>query len=148
MSFPIDSILAEYTRLSKELSDLYHALAREAGLSDSALDILYALCVLGDGCLQRDVCELSFTSKQTIHSSIRKLEREGLLYLQPGRGRDMHIRLTEEGRQLVRARIQPIRDIERRAMEALTPEEQRAFLHLTRNYLSSFRSQVHQGGSQ
>ena len=73
MDSNVTQMLAEYTRLHSEMDGLYHTLAVRAGLSDSALDILYALCVLGDGCLQRDVCALSFTSKQTIHSSIRKL---------------------------------------------------------------------------
>ena len=92
--------IREFNRLYKELDDLYHNLALRQGLSDSASIILYALYLLGDGCLQRDICDLSYISKQTINSSIRRLEQDGYLYLQPGRGRDMHICLTPEGRRL------------------------------------------------
>lgn len=141
-------LLAEYTRLHSEMDGLYHTLAVRAGLSDSALDILYALCVLGDGCLQRDVCALSFTSKQTIHSSIRKLEGEGLLRLQPGQGRDMHIRLTDQGKRLVQERIHPILSLELKAMELLSPEERKSFLRLTRQYVSNFRTLIDQGEPQ
>lgn len=37
----------------------------------------YILCVLGDGCLQRDICNLALTSKQTIHSALKKMEKQG-----------------------------------------------------------------------
>ena len=74
-------------------------------MSDSAFSILYAICELGDGCLQKDICRRAFLSKQTVHSSIRNLERDGLLYLEHGRRRDMHIHLTEAGARLARSRI-------------------------------------------
>ena len=134
MDSNVTQMLAEYTRLHSEMDGLYHTLAVRAGLSDSALDILYALCVLGDGCLQRDVCALSFTSKQTIHSSIRKLEQDGLLRLQPGQGREVHIRLTPRGSRLIQEKVLPILDLERQAMACLSPEERESFLRLTRQY--------------
>lgn len=107
--------IREFNRLYKELDDLYHNLALRQGLSDSASIILYALYLLGDGCLQRDICDLSYISKQTINSSIRRLEQDGYLYLQPGRGRDMHICLTPEGRRLVEEKAAPVAAMEERA---------------------------------
>ena len=58
----------EFNRLYKEMDDLYHDIALKLGLSDSALTIFYAICELGDGCLQKDICSQSFCSKQTINS--------------------------------------------------------------------------------
>ncbi len=145
MDSNVTQMLAEYTRLHSEMDGLYHTLAVRAGLSDSALDILYALCVLGDGCLQRDVCALSFTSKQTIHSSIRKLEQDGLLRLQPGQRREVHIRLTPQGSRLIQEKVLPILDLERQAMACLSPEERESFLRLTRQYISHFRTLIKQG---
>ena len=101
--------------------------------------------MLGDGCLQRDVCALSFTSKQTIHSSIRKLEQDGLLRLQPGQGREVHIRLTPRGSRLIQEKVLPILDLERQAMACLSPEERESFLRLTRQYISHFRTLIKQG---
>ena len=145
MDSNVTQMLAEYTRLHSEMDGLYHTLAVRAGLSDSALDILYALCVLGDGCLQRDVCALSFTSKQTIHSSIRKLEQDGLLRLQPGQGREVHIRLTPQGSRLIQEKVLPILDLERQAMACLSPEERESFLRLTRQYIAHCRTLIKQG---
>lgn len=45
------------------------------------MDIYYILCVLGDGCLQRDICNLALTSKQTINSALKKMEKQELLLL-------------------------------------------------------------------
>ena len=145
MDSNVTQMLAEYTRLHSEMDGLYHTLAVRAGLSDSALDILYALCVLGDGCLQRDVCALSFTSKQTIHSAIQKLEQDGLLRLQPGQRREVHIRLTPQGSRLIQEKVLPILDLERQAMACLSPEERESFLRLTRQYISHFRTLIKQG---
>ena len=46
-------------------------------------------------------------SKQTINSSVRNLEKKGILYLEKGTGRDKKIFLTEKGRQLVKEKIRP-----------------------------------------
>lgn len=97
---PLSPEMRGYNRIYKEFEDIYRDIDRWAGLSASAFGILYHLMDLGDGCLQRDICAEAFVSKQTVNSSIRSLERQGLIRLQPGRGRDMHIHFTEKGRRL------------------------------------------------
>lgn len=57
--------LREFNKIYKEFDDLWHETALHIGLSDSAFDILYSVYCLGDGCLQRDICALSFGRKQT-----------------------------------------------------------------------------------
>ena len=134
-----------FDRLYKEMDDLYHDLAVGLGLSDSALNVFCTIYTLGDGCLQRDICQRSYTSKQTIHSSIRKLEQDGLLRLQPGQGREVHIRLTPQGSRLIQEKVLPILDLEHQAMACLSPEERESFLRLTRQYISHFRTLIKQG---
>ena len=135
MNFPIKNALKEYTHIYKETNRIYHDIALKLKLSDSAFDILYAVCQLGDGCLQRDICSLSATSKQTINSSIRKLEREGHIILKPGKGRQMHIFLTETGMELAKERIFPVIEIENKVFDSLTEEESRELLRLSRKYI-------------
>ena len=135
MNFPIKNALKEYNHIYKETNRIYHDIALKLKLSDSAFDILYAVCQLGDGCLQRDICSLSATSKQTINSSIRKLEREGHIILKPGKGRQMHIFLTETGMELVKERIFPVIEIENKVFDSLTEEESRELLRLSRKYI-------------
>ena len=65
------------------------------GLSDSAMRILYALCDLGDRCPLQSICRRSGLSKQTVNSAIRKLEQEGILYLEQATARAKQVCLTE-----------------------------------------------------
>ena len=127
--------LRKYNTLYRETDSLYHMVAVRSGLSDTAFWILYAICEFGDGCLQRDICSLSATSKQTINSSIRKLEREGHIILKPGKGRQMHIFLTETGMELAKERIFPVIEIENKVFDSLTEEESRELLRLSRKYI-------------
>lgn len=142
MDFPINYNLKEYNRIYKENNNIYHDIALRLKLSDSAFDIFYAICVLGDGCLQRDICSLSATSKQTINSSIRKLERNGYITLKRGKGRQMHIFLTDTGDELVRERIVPVIEIESGAFDAMAEEESRELLRLSKKYTEIFKESV------
>ena len=134
--------LEQLNQLYKENNELYHHIAVKLGMSDSAFSILYAICELGDGCLQKDICRRAFLSKQTVHSSIRNLERDGLLYLEHGRRRDMHIHLTEAGARLARSRIAPIFRMEQSAFLEMDAEEQQALLRSAKKYADLFRRKV------
>lgn len=131
-----------FNTLYKETDDIYHDLALGFGLSDSAFNILYTICALGDNCLQRDICNTTYTSKQTINSSIKKLEQQGLLTMTAGKGRDRHIHLTPAGQTLVESCIYPVFEIENQAFQILSPEEREQFLHLTRRYNQALRTQA------
>lgn len=59
----ISKPLLEFNKFYKELNDLYHETALNAGLSESSFDILYSVFELGDGCLQSDIQKISFFAK-------------------------------------------------------------------------------------
>lgn len=142
MDFPIKHALQEYNRIYKETNNIYHDIALRLKLSDSAFDILYAICVLGDGCLQRDIADLSATSKQTINSSIRKLEKDGYIALKPGKGRQMHIFLTGAGEELVRMRIFPVLELENSVFDSMTEEESDALLRLSQKFTETLKKKA------
>ena len=119
----MSKIQMEFNHLYKELDDLYHEAALNSSLSDCAFDILYGIFMLGDGCLQRDICKTSCIPKQTINSSIRKLENEGWIKLVPGKGRSMQIFLTDDGQYVMQEKIYPVIKAENKALDALTSEE-------------------------
>lgn len=133
----------EFNRLYKEESDIYREIALRLGASNSAISILYDLCLLGEGCTQKDICENSYLSKQTVNSAIRKLESGGYVYLKKGRGRSTHIYLTEEGKKLTHQKIFPVMEAENRAFSALG-ENGALLTKLMGEYLSNLRSQVEQ----
>ena len=132
-------LFQEYLQLDHQIDDFYHALAQGQGLSDSAHWVLWSLTELGEGCTQKDICQQFFLSKQTVHSSVRKLERDGLLTLRPKEGREVALFLTDRGRELVREKILPAMEAERAAAEGLTAEEWETLLRLSRKWLALFR---------
>lgn len=131
--------LKEFNLLSKEISDTYAELNRSLGISGSVFDILYTISNLGDGCLQKDICAMSFTSKQTINSAIRKMEQEKLLYLTPGKGREMHIHLTSAGKKIMEEKIYPVIQTENQIFEEMSESERKEYIRLTRKYLQRMR---------
>ncbi len=131
--------LVIFNRIYKEYNEIYHEAAIRLGLSNSEFDTLYAICELGDGCKQTDICRTTFIPKQTVNSAIRTLERKEYLTLASGKGRSMHIYLTEQGLQLVRRTIFPMVEIENEAFPKLTEKEYKSILHFHTQYLSALR---------
>ena len=131
--------MKEFNRIFKECNHIYHDIALKLGLSDSGFDILYTLCEIGDGCLQKDICDATMLSKQTIHSSVQKLAKDGYLSLQPGKGRDLHIHLTPAGTALMEEKITPAIQTENLAFTDMSKDEQEEFLRLNRKYADSLR---------
>ena len=138
---PLSPEMRRCNRLYKEMEDLYREADRWAGLSDSAFVILYNLLDMGDGCLQRDICAAAFISKQTVNSSIRALERQGLIRLQPGRGREAHLYLTERGRALAEEKILPVMEAENQSLAELG-EDAAGLIALQQRHLEIFRRRI------
>lgn len=134
--------LVIFNRIYKEYNEIYHEAAIRLGLSNSEFDTLYAICELGDGCKQTDICRTTFIPKQTVNSAIRTLEKKEYLTLASGKGRSMHIYLTEQGLQLVRRTIFPMVQIENEAFPKLTEKEYKAILHFHAQYLAALREGI------
>lgn len=134
--------LMEFNMLYKEMDEFYHSTALKLGLSDSAFFILYILYEQGDGCLQRDICDAFCLSKQTVNSSIKKLENQGYISLEQGSGRDKHIHITPQGCRLLDEKIRPVVEIEEQAFARMTETERRRLLQLTRKYLENLQAQL------
>ena len=130
--------------LTEEIDSLYHQAALKLGVSDSALFVLYMIHLNGERCALYDIYKQSGISKQTINSSVRRLEQAGYLTLKPGKGRDMHIFLTEAGKQLVSEKIALVIERENAAFFALSDAEQKELLQLSEKYFSNLQEQLRQ----
>ena len=129
----------QYTYLSGEINSLYHEAAVKMGISDSVQNILYVICEQGDRCLQSEISKLTGISRQTINSSIRKLEQEGILYLEPGKGRNTIVCLTEQGKIFAAEKVLPLFEIENRIWNEWSKEEQEEYLRLTKKYRDALK---------
>ena len=131
--------LRRYNYLLQETDAVYHEMAQHWGLPDSVMGVLYTLCDAGGRCSVREVCRLGGMSKQTVNSATRRMVREGLLTLTPGKGREMQMHLTEAGRQLAARTVLPLARAEQAAINALTGEELQTYLALSRKLLKQLR---------
>ena len=131
--------LRRYNHLLQETDAVYHEMAQHWGLPDSVMGVLYTLCDTGGRCSVREVCRLGGMSKQTVNSATRRMVRQGLLTLTPGKGREMQMHLTEAGRQLAARTVLPLARAEREAIDALTEEELQTYLALSRKLLEQLR---------
>lgn len=132
----------EITRLYREFEEIYHIMALRSGFSDSAFLIFYAIAELGEGCLQKDIADRYFISRQTISSSIRVLERKGYLFLKPGRRRDMHIFLTDSGKEILENRLHPFLVMEDDVIASMPTEERQALIRLLQKYINLYRQKL------
>ena len=142
MSDYLSQGMKRFNYLSSEIDNTYHEIARRLNLSDSAMMILYTICNFGDSCLLSDICILSGVSKQTINSAIRKLESEGVIFLESRQGRRKLVRLTEQGKALVENTVARLIDKENEALGAWTEEEQAVYLKLTERFLLQMKEKA------
>lgn len=134
--------LKRYNHLLGELEAVYHDLSYRLGMSDSVSKILYTLCSEAKPCPIREICLYSGLSKQTVNSALRKLEAQGLIYLESAGRKAKTVCLTEAGTQFVQGTAMRILSMENEILNAWAPEEVAQYLDLTERFLQSLREQA------
>lgn len=125
----------------REQNQLYRDVATSFRISESAFSILYAIFLAGEnGISQRDICVQMCIGKQTVNSSIHKLEREGVVVLKSGQGRrGLLAHLTPEGLELAERTIAPMVEAELAALREFDDKELELSLLLGRRYTDALR---------
>lgn len=131
-------------RLYKDLDQSYHALSVHFGLSDSAFWVLYILREKDVAISQTEVAQSLFTSKQTIHSTIKSLETDGYITLQPveGNRKTKMLVLTQKGLELTARTVDKILAFEKQAFEQFDDEERLLFLKLNQRYVDCMKKEA------
>lgn len=140
MEFYINAQMQRFNLLMSEIDTAYHDAALKLGMSDSAMLVLYTLCFCGGECMLGDIT--SGASKQTINSALRKLESEGIVYLEVFEGRKKKVYLTEKGRQLARGTVLRVIEAENEIFASWSDEERSIYIDLTQRYLADFKEKV------
>ena len=118
--------IGEFRRINfmlMSISGLYHEAVVRFGLTDSVALILHYLDDHGDRCPLSSIYKNTGIRKQTLNSSIRKLEADGVLYLEQDTGRSKRVVLTDKGRELIKNTVGQIRRAEVHALDHWTQEE-------------------------
>lgn len=139
MTIYISKELKRYNHLVKEIDAAYHTMSLKLGLSDSAMVILYTICDNGSSCLLQDICQNSGISKQTINSALRKLEADGILYLEPAGTKNKRVCLTDKGKELAANTAAKMMEAENDIFSSWTKTDVEKYLGLTERYLNALR---------
>ena len=128
--------------LTSEIDAVYHEAALRLGLSDSTMMVLYAACNSGGSCLLSDICRISGTSRQTIHSAIRRLEADGLVTLEADTGRKKKVCLTKKGMDRSQNGVAKLAELENDILGSWPQEDQKKYLELIQKYLTALKEKV------
>lgn len=132
--------LKRYNYLVGEIDATYHEMSAKLGLSDSMMRILYTICDNGTDCPLQKICRLTGLSKQTINSALRKLENEGVIYLEPLGPKNKNVCLTESGKHLAKQTAGRILMMENAIFAAWPREDMERYITLTETYLQDLRA--------
>lgn len=134
--------MKRYNYLLGEMEAVYHGMSLKLGLSDSASMILYTIREEGDSRLLSDICRLSGLSKQTVNSSIRKLEAEGILYLERAGSKSKKVCLTEAGKELAERTVLRIQQAENTILSSWPRQDVEKYLELTEKFLAALKEEA------
>lgn len=142
MDCKISKTLKRYNYLFGETETAYHEISRKLGLTDSALSILYAILEEGGHCLLREIRQSTGLNKQTVNSSLRKLEAENVLYLELVDGKNKMVRLTERGKALAERTAGRVFAMEDEIFASWPREDVQKYLELTENYMLALKEKA------
>ena len=138
----ISKEMKRVNHLIGEIDAVYHEIAWTLGLSDSVFEILYTICNYGDSCMLKDIGRNCGLSKQTINSALRKLEKEGIVYLEAVDSRHKKVCLTEEGRSLTRRTAESVIEAENQILASWPQEDVETYIALIRRYLLALQEKA------
>lgn len=135
MSNSLSQALSRLNDLVGRTDALYHSIARKMGLSDSALRILYVLYEKNGVCGLSELCSETNMTRQTVHSTLRRLQQEGVLALFLRDGKNKEARLTPEGILLANKTAGRLVQMENEVLAGWNADDVAAYLALTERFL-------------
>lgn len=128
-------IQVQINKIFKEIGELYHEYAKEKKVSDSMLEILYTLRLEKEPMSQSDICDSVFLPRQTINTTIKKLEIENYIYLKYIESKKKKIIfLTPKGEAFSQQVADDVIEKELNALQSFTKDERETFIALYKKY--------------
>lgn len=125
---------------------VYYKLASHYGLTETMFDILYFVRENEDCFTQAQLCNNLYLRKQTVNTALKKLEKEGYIYLakDAGNRKNKTIHFTEKGEILARNTVDHVFDVERRAFERLSDTERNGVLYYGLKHIDVLAEETNQ----
>ena len=119
-----------FSRKKDENNSLYEYYARKNGLQGKSLLILTCLYYTQDGITQNAICEKTYSTKQVVNAAMKAFKEKGYIYFeeQEKDRREKIVKLTKEGYSYVSKILDPLREVEEKAIGQLSSEQQKLFI--------------------
>ena len=110
---------------------VYYKIAAYYGFTETMFDILYFVRENEEYYTQAQLCSSLYLRKQTVNTALKKLEKDGYIYLKKEAGNEKNktIHFTEKGEELARNTIDQVFELEKRAFERLSTEERKGAIY-------------------
>ena len=128
--------------LANEIDSIYHLSSLKLGITDSVSIVLYTIYDEGDGCLLSNIYKKTGITKQTVNSAVRRLERDGILFLKMSDGKSKKVMLTDKGIEYVKNTVERLYYAETDAFDAWTDDEINTYIALMEKYTECLRQQI------
>ena len=137
-----DNKLRHINGMLSEISSIYEKLLSSKNVPEGVFIVMSSILDLGEGCLQKEISEISYLNKKTVNSAIKKLQKDGYLELKAGKYHNMPIYLTEKGKAYMQENIIPIIQVESKALELMPAGEFATLVESYKKYIDNFREHV------
>ena len=137
-----DNKLRHINGMLSEISSIYEKLLSSKNVPEGVFIVMSSILDLGEGCLQKEISEMSYLNKKTVNSTIKKLQKENYIELKAGKYPNMHIYLTEKGKLYMNENIIPIMEVESKALELMPISEFETLVESYKKYIDNFREHV------
>lgn len=131
--------IKRFNTLMSEIGATYHEIAKKLHLTDSAFTIMYVVYDNEGSYPLSNIVKTTGISKQTVNSSLRNLESEGLVYLEKVGGRNKTVHLTAAGREFAERTVRIVRDEENAVFSRWSEEERKIYFELTERYTKEMK---------
>ena len=135
-----------YCKFRDEQFALYDEYAKRHGMMMKTLLVVNVLFYAKDGLTQKDICQRTFQSKQTVNLIIKNLlSKEYVTVTEvPENKRNKVVQMTDAGRAYCEKVVRHITWAEDTAMSMFTPEQQRQLIDLSRTFTKNLTMLVNQ----
>lgn len=135
-----------YCKFRDEQFALYDEYAKSHGMPLKTLLVANVLFYAEDGMTQKEICQRTFQSKQTVNLIIKNFLADGHVTVSevPGNKRIKLVRMTEKGRASCENVVRHITWAEDTAMSMFTEEEQKQLVDLSRSFTKNLTMLVNQ----
>lgn len=139
-----------YCKFRDEQFALYSEYAKSHGMLMNTLLVVNVLFYARDGLTQRDICERTLQSKQTVNLIIRNLLDKAYVTVEERKEnkREKLVRMTDTGRDYCEKVVRHVTWAEDTAMSMFSPEEQKQLIDLSRTFTQNLTSLIHQERSE